>query len=340
MIRLILSLTAIVCLASNSNLLTAQGFVKTHWNVDAKNDIFKFGTFDKPGDVNVPDGWQNLSAFDSGNATFSPRGLGMISLNSPTDDGDVYIETMIDVPADAKYLTFMVRQRGPMLTKTSKPASGGGVRFSLIKGDTVTRTLNRIEPSYEGYRNWTIAIQTIQVMPSEDTLRIRVEITNATGSLDINKILVVPSEIMKEATVEQQRQLDQALAKDDPELIQQLIKAAPHMLEVRTGNHDNGTPLIRTAFVGAPKVAAALVKLGADIEAKDSNWGNTPLRWCCWWGIPDVAEILMEAGADANGASAMARSSKTNNSFTKRTPEDFDRTVKVIEDQLEKRKSK
>ena len=77
-----------------------------------------------------------------------------------------------------------------------------------------------------------------------------------------------------------------------------------------------------------------LIKLGADIEAKDPNWGNTPLRWCCWWGVPDVARVLMEAGAEASSASALAESSKTNNTFTKRPPKDFDRTVKIIEDHL------
>jgi len=156
--------------------------------------------------------------------------------------------------------------------------------------------------------------------------------------LDIDSILVVPSDLMNEATIQQQRLLDQAMKSDDPELIQQLIEATPHMLEVRTGQCDNGTPLIRAAWDGAPKVAAMLVKLGADIEAKDPNWGNTPLRWCSWWGTPDVAEVLMGAGAEANGASAMARSSKTNNTFTQHPPEDFDRTEKIIEDHLAKRK--
>ena len=43
------------------------------------------------------------------------------------------------------------------------------------------------------------------------------------------------------------------------------------------------------------------------------------------------------AGAKADGASAMASSSKTNNTFTQHPPEDFDRTVKIIEDHLAKR---
>ncbi len=101
---------------------------------------------------------------------------------------------------------------------------------------------------------------------------------------------------------------------------------------------DNGIPLIRAAWDGAPKVAAKLIELGADIEARDSNWGNTPLRWCCWWDVPEFAKILVEAGAASDGASAMARSSKTQNTFTRRPPEDYDRIVKIIEDYLAKPK--
>ena len=327
-----------VCFVTIAQCALAQDPVATHWNADAKKDIFKAGLFDEPGDLEVPAGWQDVSAFDSGNATLEPRGRGTLSLNAETDETVAFIETQIDIPANAKYLTFMVNLRGPTLKRSSQPESGAGVRFTLMKGE-VERTFKRVEPSYEGYRSWAFNIQTVQVMPGEDKLRIRVELTKATGSLEIDRILVVPSEITNEATAEQQRQLDLALKTDDAELIKLLVEENPHMLEVRTGLSDNGTPLIRAAWDNAPKVAAMLVKLGADIEAKDSNWGNTPLRWCCWWGVPDVAEVLMQAGAKADGASAMASSSKTNNTFTQHPPEDFDRTVKIIEDHLAKRKS-
>ena len=338
MIRLTVSFAVVVCMAAISQCVPAQDLVTTHWNADAKNDILKVGKFDEPSDLKVPDGWQDVSAFDSGNAALEPRGRGTLSLNAETDETVAFIETQIDIPASAKYLTFMVNLRGPTLKRSSQPESGAGVRFTLMKGE-VERNFKRVEPSYEGYRSWAFHIQTVQVMPGEDKLRIRVELTNATGSLEIDRILVVPSEITNEATAEQQRLLDQALKSDDPERIKQLIESTPHMLEVRTGNCDNGTPLGRAAWDNAPKAAAMLVKLGADIEAKDSNWGNTPLRWCCWWGVPDVAEVLMQAGAKADGASAMASSSKTNNTFTQHPPEDFDRTVKIINDHLAKRKS-
>lgn len=336
MVRLILSLATAVCVATISQCVHAQDLVTTHWNADAKNDILKVGKFDEPSDLKVPDGWQDVSAFDSGNATLERGGRGTLSLNSETDKTVAFIETQIDIPPSAKYLTFMINLRGPTLKRSSQPESGAGVRFTLMKGE-VERNFKRVEPSYEGYRSWAFNTQTVQVMPGEDKLLIRVELTKATGSLEIDRILIVPSEITNEATAEQQRLLDQALKTDDAELIKLLVEETPRMLEVRTGNCDNGTPLIRAAWDNAPKAAAMLVKLGADIEAKDPNWGNTPLRWCCWWGVPDVAEVLMQAGAKADGASAMASSSKTNNTFTQHPPQDFDRTVMIIEDHLAKR---
>lgn len=334
MFRRVFSFLTVISLATASNHAHAQESVTTHWNADPATDIFKNGKFDEPLDVKTPNGWLDLSAFGSGNATWN---RGILRLNLLPNDKAAYIETQIDVPKSAKYLTFMVRLRGPTLERNSEPDSGAGVRFSLLKGDT-ERSLKRFEPGYEGYRNWSNPAQTMQVMPGENRLQIRAEITNASGALEIDSILVIPSDIENEPTKEQDRQLDEALRKDDPELIRRLVEATPHMLEIRTGKDDNGTPLIRAGWLsGAPKVAAMLVKLGANVEAKDSNWGNTALRWCCWWGVPEVAEVLMEAGADATGAPEMARSSKTNNPFTKRKPEDYDRTIKVIEDHLAKR---
>lgn len=334
MIHRIFSFLAVISLATCSNQVHAQEGVPTHWNADPNADIFKASQFDEPVDVKTPNGWQDLSAFGTGNATLN---RGTLSLNLLPGDKVAYIEAQIDVPQSAKYLTFMVRLRGPTLEKNAEPESGAGVQFSLIKGDT-ERSLKRLEPNYDGYRNWSSPIQTMQVLPGENRLKIRVEVTKATGVLDVDSILAIPSDIANEPTKEQARQLDEALEKDDPDLMRRLVEAAPHMLEVRTGKFDNGTPLIRTAWLGgAPKVAAMLVKLGANLEAKDTNWGNTPLRWCCWWGVPEVAEVLMEAGADARGAAAMALSSKTNNPYTKRQPADYDLTIKVIEDHLAKR---
>jgi|GEM_PF-1939758 len=338
MIRRIPRFLAALSILAGIYGVQAQENVATHWNADPAADIFKIGKFDGPADLKTPNGWQDLSAFGSGNAKLEPTGAGILRLTLQPGDTKAHIETLIDVPQGAKYLTFMVRLRGPTLERTSEPNSGAGVRFSLVKDDQ-ERSLKRFEPNYDGYRNWSFPMQTMQVMPGENRLRIRAEVTNVTGALEIESILVVPSNTSNEATKEQAEQLEQAIRSDDPELMRRLVEADPNMLEVRTGGYDNGTPLTRTAWVGASKVAAMLIKMGANLEAKDTNWGNTPLRWCCWWGEPEVAQVLLEAGADARGASGMARSSKTNNPFTKKKPEDFDRTIEVIEAYLAKKQA-
>ncbi len=135
MMSLRVSFVVAVCMATIAQSVPAQVLVKTHWNADANNDILKVGKFDEPSDLKVPDGWQDVSAFDSGNATLEPRGRGTLSLNAETDETVAFIETQIDIPASAKYLTFMVNLRGPTLKRSSQPDSGAGVRFTLLKGE-------------------------------------------------------------------------------------------------------------------------------------------------------------------------------------------------------------
>ena len=104
------------------------------------------------------------------------------------------------------------------------------------------------------------------------------------------------------------------------------------MLEMRTGKDDNSTPLARAAWKGKPKVAAKLIELGADVEAKDHNWGNTPLRWCCWWGTHQVVPILLEARAEFAGASRMAQGAKTGNQMAKGREDDYDKVSQIIDE--------
>ncbi len=97
MIRLTVSFAVSVCIATIAQNVPAQDLVTTHWNADAKNDILKVGKFDEPGDLKVPDGWQDVSAFDSGNATLESRGRGTLSLNAETDETDPVLELVDDL---------------------------------------------------------------------------------------------------------------------------------------------------------------------------------------------------------------------------------------------------
>lgn len=77
-------------------------------------------------------------------------------------------------------------------------------------------------------------------------------------------------------------------------------------------------------------MAKELAKLGANLEASDESWGNTPLAWCCWWGNAETAEVLINAGADLKQFDRMAKNCKTNNKHPRGTMEDFDRIIQLV----------
>jgi hypothetical protein len=226
----------------------------------------------------------------------------------------------------------MVRLRGSSIQRGQQNNAGGGVRFSLVDSAGHEREMPRVDPPYAGYRDWTIEIHTARVLEGETKVRIGIEMINATGDLEVDEILVVPSNADHEATFEQTNVLDRALENDDPEAIATLIKDDARMLEMRVGRCDNGTPLIRAAWKGSPRVAAKLIELGADVEAQDRNWGNTPLWWCSWWGTHEVAAVLLAAGAEPRGASQMAQYAKTANRGATRSKEDFDAVSKLVDE--------
>lgn len=86
-IRLILSFAIVACMATIAQYVSAQDPVTTHWNADAKDDIFKIGKFDELSDLQVPDGWQDVSAFNSGNATLEPGGRCMQAMTNSCSGG-------------------------------------------------------------------------------------------------------------------------------------------------------------------------------------------------------------------------------------------------------------
>jgi len=333
----ILTLAGSSCADDKSNDMksTPGEYRKTHWNVETNTDLLFLGGWPQMG--GVPKGWDDVSAFDADLAFLSDPG-GILTLYAPDDGSSTSISTTIDLPHGVESLTFLVRLRGPDIEQGDTATAGGGVTFSLVDREGHRRVLPRIDPTYTGYRNWLAQMRTSDVLEGERRLHVEISIEDCSGSLDVDEILVMPSDAESEATDDERNALTTAIRSDDADAVARLIETNPKLLSIRMGIADNGTPLTWASWTDSANVAAKLIELGADVEAHDYNWHNTPLRWCCWWGNDKVAAVLVEAGAETQGASAMAQNAKVGNKATPRSREDFDRVSEIINAHEEKQR--
>jgi ankyrin repeat protein len=90
------------------------------------------------------------------------------------------------------------------------------------------------------------------------------------------------------------------------ELCQRLVHAYPNLLEL--GTSDAETPLLLACRAGRLRSAAALIELGADVNTRAGEGGETPLHWLAI--NPDaepVVEALLRKGADINAINKKLR---------------------------------
>jgi len=304
-----------------------------HWNADPNKNLYKHAELKTLDARGLPVGWGDVSTFDSGRALVKDPSMGVIQLTCKEDGGKTAVSTTIDLPEQVRFVTVLTRMRGPTVKPGESNDAGAGMVYMLETKSGEMQEFPRVEPIYRygSLGGWKTYRTTMRVLPGYVKLNIRAEIEDAKGSFEIDRVLVVASEPGYQATADERERLMATIQKDDDVEIAKLMEEQPGLLEFRDGTMENGTPLIFAAWSNSVKVTKELVRLGADMEASDESWQNTPLAWCCWWGNPEVAEVLIKAGAKTKQYAKMAASSKTSNRSPRGAPKDFDRIVELIE---------
>jgi len=326
---------AALWISLSSSLFGQFGFEETpHWNANRNDNFFQYGELKELDERGHPIGWECVAAFESGHGVALPDAKGIIQLTCPPRAAETSITATIDLPDGIKFVTILTRMRGPTVTPGEASDAGAGMIYSFVRGDRTLRDLPRVEPIYRygSLGGWKTYRSTARVLPGEKKLVVRASIVDAKGAFEVDRVLVLASQPGYDASEDQINRLRRAIAEDDATAIENLIEETPELLEFRNGQMENGTPLILASSYNSHHVVKKLADMGADLEASDESWGNTPLAWCCWWGNADVAEVLVAAGAETKHFATMAESSKSSNPRPRGTIEDFDRIIQCIED--------
>jgi cytohesin len=94
------------------------------------------------------------------------------------------------------------------------------------------------------------------------------------------------------------REMLDAVEAGDLVRVKALVEAKSELVNAR--DEEGMTPLLFVARDGRAKLAAFLITHGADIEATDDDWKDTPLGWAVFYGRKEVAEVLLAKGANVN----------------------------------------
>ena len=312
--------------------------LEPHWNTDLRDNLFREGELRQRDDHGFPVGWNDVSAFESGDAIMleKPQGIAQLKCPAVSESGQVVGETSISatigLPERIKFVTILSRMRGPTIELGTSDRTGAGMVYGLVRRDGTLRELPRVEPIYKfgSLGGWKTYRSTARVLPGEKQLVVRATIVDAKGEFEVDRVIVLKSQPGYAADPAQVEELRRAIASDDVDTVRELIKATPELLEFRNGTADNGTPLILASWYNSANVAKQLAMLGANLEASDESWSNTPLAWCCWWGNAETAEVLINAGANLKQFETMAQNCKQNNKHPRGTIEDFDKITQLV----------
>jgi len=85
------------------------------------------------------------------------------------------------------------------------------------------------------------------------------------------------------------------------EIVKRLLKARPDLNVVGNIYFERGMTALHVAIMNMhPEVAKLLITAGADVNALDEKYEETPLHGVCYRGYPEIAQMLINRGAHAD----------------------------------------
>ena len=281
-----------------------------HWNADRNDNFFKDGEIVAWDDAGVPVGWDDTSAFESGDAYSKQNYAGTMGVTCPTIGSETSVATTIDLPDDAKFVTILARLRSVRIVPRKSKNAGAGMVYTLKTDDGKKLEFPRVEtdPDIGPLRGWKAYRSTFAVPPGFTKLNIRATNVDSEGFLEVDSVLVMSSKPEFQAP-EKLAMLRTAIRKDDAVAAKALIEETPELLKLRDGNGPwtNPPPLVIATVYNAKAVAKELVQLGADLEASEDSWDKTPLGICCVQGRAEIAKTLIDAGAKTTSGGVKKR---------------------------------
>lgn len=321
----------VLCAGANVALGEATPAVASktpHYQAKLENNVLPQGEFARSkGQLQGWTGSLSTASFPEG---------GVVRIKPGTEEA--ILETKISRQPAWEWLTVIVRTRPAPGTTMSDHQ--GAISFLELDGSgKILSTPVTFEQSKRtGYVNWGNGTRTFRLSPEAKEIAVRMQLSPGPGELDCSEIYVIPSKPEDEMDSALVDRFYKSVRDNDLVSVKQQLAAEPRLVNARNGSADNGTPLIVCAWNELPDMAQLLIDNGAEVNALDTNWKATALAWCGWWGSPKTAEVLLKAGADPKFRSvygvtplSSAKAGKKGNTFSKNSPEDYDRVIAIFE---------
>jgi|TARA_B110000211_G_C13960662_1_gene500423 ankyrin repeat protein len=98
----------------------------------------------------------------------------------------------------------------------------------------------------------------------------------------------------------------------DQNMINEILKDQPEMINERLRRADNKTPLMLSCQAGDPKVVELLISKGAELDAVDV-FGRTSLMLAAKYDFPEIIELLIKYNFLKNKDNSLVHALSENN---------------------------